>query len=81
SPGYEGYLPAVPPADLGKAMQIANPGLSFVDTSRRGYVSMQLRPDAVQGAWHFMPTITEKTIDGTTSETRSVRWGERRFTA
>ncbi|MEE4452233.1 alkaline phosphatase D family protein [Novosphingobium resinovorum] len=81
SPGYEDYLPAVPPADLGKAMQAANPGLSFVDTSRRGYVSMQVRPDAVQGEWHFMPTITEHTIAGATSETRSVKWGERRFTA
>ncbi|MFC0203557.1 alkaline phosphatase D family protein [Novosphingobium soli] len=81
SPGYEDYLPAVAPADLGKAMQAANPGLSFVDTSRRGYVSMQVTPEAVRGEWHFVPTIASQGISGVTSEARAVRWGERRFTA
>lgn len=79
SPGYEAYLPAVPPADLGKAMQAANPGLAFVDTSRRGYVSMQLTPEAVKGEWHFMPTIARHSLAGATSEGLSVKWGEHRF--
>lgn len=81
SPGYEEYLPAVPPADLGKAMQSANPGLAFVDTSRRGYVSMQITPEAVKGEWHFMPTIAQHTTAGVTTEGLSVKWGERRFSA
>ncbi|AXB79741.1 alkaline phosphatase [Novosphingobium sp. P6W] len=79
SPGYETYLPALPPAELAKALRGANPGLAFADTSRRGYVSLDLTPDQVRGQWHFMGTIARHTIDGTTSEGLSVKWNERRF--
>jgi len=79
SPGYEAYLPALPPAELAKALRGANPGLAFADTSRRGYVSLDLTPDQVRGEWHFMGTIARHTTDGTTSEGLSVKWNERRF--
>ncbi|EIZ80060.1 alkaline phosphatase, putative [Novosphingobium sp. Rr 2-17] len=79
SPGYEDFLPKLAPADFARAMRSANPGLSFADTSRRGYVSLQLTPEAVRGEWHFLRTITDHTIEGTKSESRTVRWNERRF--
>lgn len=79
SPGYEAYLPAVPPAGLAQAMRAANPGLAFTDTSRRGYVSLDLTPERVKGEWHFMRTITERAVDGTTGTALSVAWNQRRF--
>jgi alkaline phosphatase D len=79
SPGYEEYLPSVLPADLAKALRGANPGLAFADTSRRGYVSLQLTPEQVRGEWHFVGTIAQRTTAGTTSEGLSVKWNERRF--
>ncbi|MCJ2184034.1 alkaline phosphatase D family protein [Novosphingobium sp. 1949] len=81
SPGYETYLPGVAPQNLARAMQEANPGLSLCDTSRRGYVSLELTKERVRGAWHFMSTIQAHTTAGTTSEYRTVAWGARRFDA
>ncbi|WP_454797232.1 alkaline phosphatase D family protein [Novosphingobium lindaniclasticum] len=79
SPGYEAYLPSVSPADLAAALRGANPGLAFADTSRRGYVSLDLTPERVNGQWHFMNTIAGRSTAGTTSTGLSVNWNERRF--
>lgn len=79
SPGFESYLPNVPPADLAKAFRETNRGLAFCDTSRRGYVSLQLTPAEVKGEWHFVGSIAERTTSGVTSNALKVRWNERRF--
>lgn len=79
SPGFETYLPGTDPKVLARAIQSANPGLSLCDTSRRGYVSLDLTPERVQGTWHFMDTIATRSIAGVTNEQRTVAWGTRRF--
>lgn len=79
SPGFETYFPSVAPADVARGLRETNPGLVYSDTSRRGYVSLQLTPERVRGEWHYVPTIAERSIAGVTSEGLSVRWGERRF--
>lgn len=79
SPGFETYFPSVAPAQIAKALRETNPGLVYSDTSRRGYVSLQLSPDRVRGQWHYVPTVAERTTAGVTSDGLSVRWGERRF--
>ena len=33
-----------------------NPSLKWCDTSRRGYMTIQLTPDRVEGHWHFIPS-------------------------
>lgn len=81
SPGFETYFPSIAPADVAKGLRGANPGLAYSDTSRRGYVSLQLSPDRVRGEWHYVPTIAERTIAGVTGDGLNVRWGERRFSA
>jgi alkaline phosphatase D len=78
SPGYEAYLPSVTPTVLASALRQANPGLAFADTSRRGYVSLDMTPEAVRGEWHF-GTILERTTAGMTSKALTVKWNERRF--
>ncbi|MET1756378.1 alkaline phosphatase D family protein [Novosphingobium sp. RD2P27] len=80
SPGFEGYLPSVRPNDLSKSWRATNPNLVYADTSRRGYVSLQITPDNVRGEWHYVGTIADRTTANTTSEGLGVRWGERRFT-
>lgn len=79
SPGFETYFPTVAPADVAKGLRQTNPGLVYSDTSRRGYVSLQLSPDRVHGEFHYVPTIAERTTAGVSSHGLSVRWGERRF--
>jgi len=81
SPGFETFFPSVAPADVARNLRETNPGLIHSDTSRRGYVSLQLAPDRVYGEWHYVPTVAERTILGTTSDGLGVRWGERRFSA
>ena len=79
SPGFEAYFPSVGPADIARSLRETNPGLVYSDTSRRGYVSLQVFPDRVHGQWHYVPTIAERTIAGVESEGLGVRWSERRF--
>ena len=79
SPGFEAYFPSVGPADVARSLRETNPGLVYSDTSRRGYVSLQVFPDRVHGQWHYVPTIAERTIAGVESEGLGVRWSERRF--
>lgn len=81
SPGYESYLPQVAPQSLSQLLRQANAGLDFCDTSRRGYVSLDITPERVRGAWHFMSTITSRTVAGVVNEERTVAWGTRRFAA
>lgn len=79
SPGFEAYVPKTAPADVANALQTTNPDIIFSDTSRRGYVSLQLTADKVHGEWHFMETILARSTSGVTSKALDVRWGERRF--
>ncbi|RKF18291.1 alkaline phosphatase [Altericroceibacterium spongiae] len=77
SPGYEAYFQAVSPTRTAKALIETNPGLAFCDTSRRGYVSLDVKPDAVDGTWHFMSTIREHNLALDTSKNMRVRPGVR----
>lgn len=81
SPGFETFLPGAAPADFSKALRQTNPDLILSDTSRRGYVSLQLTPDQVRGEWHYVSTILQRTTAGVTSDGLTVRWGEKRFAA
>ena len=79
SSGFESFLPTIAPDNLAAMLRQTNPGLAFTDTSRRGYVSLQMTPDAVQGTWHFLSTVAARTTAGMQDRTLGVKWGERRF--
>jgi len=77
SPGYEGSLANVAPADVAAALRRTNPRLAFSETSRRGYVSLQITPQAVTGAWHFLQTIRERSTVLADTQRLQVRPGQR----
>jgi alkaline phosphatase D len=80
SPGFETNLPGVAPQSIAAALRATNPGLAYVDTSRRGYTSIMLTPESVTGQFHFLDTIRER---GTSlAETRQIvaKQGARRLT-
>ena len=58
------------------ALRAANPTIAYCDTSRRGYTSLQLTPDGVEGHWHFLRTVRER--DTTVTETVRRRVGRGR---
>ncbi|MEJ2410469.1 MAG: alkaline phosphatase D family protein [Novosphingobium sp.] len=80
SSGFESFLPTIAPRNLAAMVRETNPALTFTDTSRRGYVSLQLTPETVQGTWHFMSTVAARTTAGVQDHTLGVKWGEHRFT-
>jgi alkaline phosphatase D len=57
SPGAEAYLPWISPADMARVTVAANPQLKWADTSRRGYLTVELTPERATGEWLFLDTI------------------------
>ncbi len=77
SPGLEFALGRVPPADVAAALGRTNPGLAYCDTSRRGYTSVTLTPDAVIGRFHFLRTVRERSTELAETHALQVRRGRR----
>ncbi len=57
SPGAEGSLPMIKPADLAAQQVAANPQLKWADTSQRGYMAVQLTPTRATSEYRFMQSI------------------------
>lgn len=68
SPGFEAYLPAVPPAQLGQAFPLLIDDLVYADTSRRGYLALTATATEVRADWLYVGTIATRT-DVTTAGT------------
>jgi alkaline phosphatase D len=79
SPGYENGF--TPPDQIARALVARNPQLKWMDSSRRGYVTVDLTPEAATGEWLFMDTIRQRTtrLSGTHRMRSAI--GARRFTA
>jgi len=71
SPGFEYNLPGVDPREVARAITAHNPGLVYMDASRRGYTSIQLTPESVSGQFHFLQTV--RTRSTALEETRTLR--------
>jgi alkaline phosphatase D len=51
SSGYEAFLPRVRPDDIVRALVDRNPQLAWAETSRRGYLTLELTPERATGEW------------------------------
>ncbi|WP_298335555.1 alkaline phosphatase D family protein [uncultured Erythrobacter sp.] len=69
SPGFEGYLSGLPPKLLADALVNANEELTWADTSQRGYMVVDLTPEAATSEWRFLKGI--KTRSTELAETRT----------
>ena len=57
SPGLEGYLGAIAPADLARDLVEYNPSLKYTDTSQRGYALLQLTPEGATAEYRYLQTV------------------------
>ena len=57
SPGIESAATGASNADRAAALRGSSPQLRWVDTERRGYVTVGLTPDSLAARWHFMDTV------------------------
>lgn len=60
SPGLEGYLGAIAPADMSRGLVEHNAGLKWADTSQRGYALVELTPEKAVAEYRFMGTIASR---------------------
>ena len=78
SGGAEGDFGA-DPAVVARGFVAANPELKWADTSRRGYMMIDLTPRRVTGEWLFMRTIKARDTAVADSHRMSVERGRRAF--
>ena len=60
SPGYESAFPRVAPERVAGALRETNPTLKFSDTSRRGYMAVELTPRAATCEYRFLGNVRQK---------------------
>lgn len=79
SNGMEGNMGADPKV-VAEGFVAANPELKWADTSRRGYVMLDITPQRVTGEWNFMQTIKVRSTELSGTHRMSVDRGRRAFT-
>jgi alkaline phosphatase D len=80
SPGAESYLPFVKPGDLAHALVGANAPLKWCDTSRRGYMAVELTPERASCEWRFNDTVRQRSTELSGTQRMAADHGARRFT-
>lgn len=81
SPGYEFVLSGTDPKTVASRLIASSPELKWADTSRRGYMVVELTPERATGEWVFMNTIRERSTATAPSHRMSVARGRRMFDA
>ncbi len=66
SPGFENYFTGATPATVAKGVVEGNNGLKWMDSSRRGYMVVELTPERTTCEWRFVETVKERNsrLDG-----------------
>jgi alkaline phosphatase D len=81
SPGFETYLTQVPPDELASALVARNPGLKWADTSRRGYMAVELTPARATCEWRFLSGIRQRSTALAATHRMGAAAGANRFDA
>ena len=81
SPGAEGALGWIRPADPAAALVGRNRMLQWADTSRRGYLAVELTPASATGEWRFLTAVRQKGTALSGTKRMTVLAGQRRYQA
>ena len=79
SPGFEGTLGKLPPTDLAASLVRHNPQLAWTDTSRRGYMAVELTPQRATCEWRFTPSVRQRSAELAGTHRMSATAGANRF--
>jgi alkaline phosphatase D len=80
SPGVESRAPH-DTAAYARAMVAHNRQLHWAETSRRGYLTLELTPARATGTWHLLETVREPSLALASTRSLAVAHGSRRFAA
>lgn len=75
SPGMERFVP-VPPGIVAERFVAINPELVYLDAERRGWLELQLTPEAAAGRWHFVTTVLSRRYQPLLGPAYRMRVGE-----
>jgi len=78
SPGNESSIPA-DPAAVARAYVGRNEQLRWAETSRRGYLTVELTPERATGEWVFMDTVLQPSLAVAARHAMHVAHGTNRF--
>ena len=67
------------PAAIARSYMDSNPPLKWCDTSRRGYMVVDVRPDAVTNEWLFLHSRHQRSLEVLDSHRMQVRRGSHRL--
>lgn len=79
SPGAEKELGWRKPAELARDIVARNPQLKWCDTAQRGYMAVELTPQAATGEWRFMATVRQRGTALAGTKRLTVLAGQRKF--
>ena len=79
SPGAEGTIGWMPPADLARALVGRNPQLKWTDTARRGYLAVELTPARATAEWRFLASVRQKGTALAGAQRMTVLAGQRKY--
>jgi alkaline phosphatase D len=65
------------PRVVAQGFVTANPELRWADTSRRGYLMVEVTPQRVTGEWQFLRTIAERSTQLSGTHRMHVERGRR----
>jgi alkaline phosphatase D len=80
SGGIEGDL-AIDPRTAAAGFVATNPELKWADTSRRGYMMLDVTPQRVTGEWQFLRTVSQRDLTLSGTHRMHVERGRRVFAA
>jgi len=79
SPGFEAYAGHTAPADVAHAVLARNRKLKWADTSRRGYMTLELTPASAVGTWQLLDTVRTRSTGLAGRHRMRVHHGTNRF--
>ena len=79
SPGFENFLPQLAPDDIAKALVARNPELKWMDSSRRGYMAVELTPERATSEYRFLANVRDKGAGVVATKRISTLAGARRI--
>ena len=80
SPGFEGYFGNLPPEELVRSLIAHNRNLRWAQTSGRGYMAVELTPQAASCEWRFSEPVRQRSAALTGTHRMVAAYGARRFT-